>query len=230
MLLPHLDQAAVYDSVNFLQNIDWDANSTVRIAPIGVFLCPSDAMPSNWQAAFTEILHDIYGRPYMFQLPVCRVAGANYVGVYGIAEPGPDGEGVLFRNSSVRWRDVYDGLAQTMLAGERAMPLNGGRGYATWVGSVVRASMLSCGGGDPDFTGGGCHTEDACGMTLGHTGEGHGPGDVWGDSNQFLSAHGRGANFLFCDGHVSWLAQEMDYRAYKALSTRAHGEAIADSY
>ena len=30
-------------------------------------------------------------------------------------------------------------------------------------------------------------------MILGHTGEGHGPGDPYGDVNQFISRHGRGA-------------------------------------
>ena len=48
-------------------------------------------------------------------------------------------------------------------------------------------------------------------MILGHTGEGHGPGDPYGDVNQFLSRHGRGSYFLYCDGHVRYLRNEMDY-------------------
>ena len=43
--------------------------------------------------------------------------------------------------------------------------------------------------------------------------------------NQFLSAHGRGCYFLFADGRVRWLAEDMHYPTYKALSTRAGGEA-----
>ena len=53
-----------------------------------------------------------------------------------------------------------------------------------------------------------------------------GPGDV----NQFLSRHGRGSYFLYCDGHVRYLRNEMDYRVYKALSTRAGGEIVSDDY
>ena len=60
-------------------------------------------------------------------------------------------------------------------------------------------------------------------MILGHTGEGHGPGDPHGDVNQFLSRHGRGSYFAYCDGHVRYLRNEMDYKVYKALSTRAGG-------
>ncbi len=67
-------------------------------------------------------------------------------------------------------------------------------------------------------------------MILGHTGEGHGPGDPNGDVNQFLSRHGRGAYFLYCDGHVRYLRNEMNYQVYKALSMRNFGEIISDDY
>ena len=67
-------------------------------------------------------------------------------------------------------------------------------------------------------------------MILGHTGEGHGPGDPTGDVNQFLSRHGKGAFFLYCDGHVRFLRNEMNYQVYKALSTRNFGEIISNDY
>jgi prepilin-type processing-associated H-X9-DG protein len=67
-------------------------------------------------------------------------------------------------------------------------------------------------------------------MTLGHTGEGHGPGDPYADVNQFLSKHGRGSHFVFCDGHVTFLRLGMNYTAYKALSTRSGGEVVSDGF
>ena len=67
-------------------------------------------------------------------------------------------------------------------------------------------------------------------MLLGHTGEGHGPGDPMGDVNQFLSRHGRAAYFLFCDGHVRLIQGSIYYPTYKALSTRASGEVIPNDY
>ena len=33
-----------------------------------------------------------------------------------------------------------------------------------------------------------------------------------GDVNQFCSRHGRGAFFLYCDGHVRYLRKEMNYK------------------
>jgi prepilin-type processing-associated H-X9-DG protein len=67
-------------------------------------------------------------------------------------------------------------------------------------------------------------------MTLGHTGEGHGPGDPFSDVNQFTSGHGRGANFLYCDGHVRYLSNSINYATYKALSTRSASELISGDY
>jgi len=67
-------------------------------------------------------------------------------------------------------------------------------------------------------------------MTLGHTDEGHGPGDPTGDVIQFLSRHGRGSYFAYRDGHVRFLRNEMNYQVYKALSTRAGGEIVSDAY
>jgi prepilin-type processing-associated H-X9-DG protein len=69
-------------------------------------------------------------------------------------------------------------------------------------------------------------------MILGHAGEGVGPGDPRSDVNQFYSLHsGRGVNFLFGDGHVTFLKATMNYQIYRALATRAGGEVVsADAY
>src|SRR5262249_11264769 len=107
---------------------------------------------------------------------------------------------------------------------------NFGRGKATWVGTVPGSSFWSCnwvGNGDPDG-GGTCVTEDGSGMVLGHTGENRGPSDNTGDTTLFHGPHSRGANFAFCDGHVSWLPNSINYNTYLSLSTRALGEVISD--
>jgi len=121
-------------------------------------------------------------------------------------------------------------LSQTLCVGERSTNLNLGRGQATWVGAVPGATFWSCAPNPFDTDGGTCVREDGSGMILGHTGEGHGPGDPHGDVNQFLSRHGRGSYFAYCDGHVRFLRNEMDYQVYKALSTRAGGEIVSDAY
>ena len=42
----------------------------------------------------------------------------------------------------------------------------------------------------------------------------------------FGSQHPGGAQFVFCDGHVTFLTDTIDMGIYRALSTRATGETI----
>jgi prepilin-type processing-associated H-X9-DG protein len=229
MILPQLEQQPLYDAINFNTPIQLPDNMTARLTRMAVHICPSDAMPPTWTA--TDGVVWIYaGKIYSEYTPICDVASSNYIGVFGIAEPGVDGEGVFFRNSFVRTADITDGLSNTLCVGERSINLNNGRGQSTWVGSVPGASLWSCAPDPFDPDSGHCVKEDGSGMTLGHTGEGHGPGDPWGDVNQFLSRHGKGSFFLYCDGHVRYLQNAINYQLYKALSTRAWGEVISDGY
>ncbi len=227
MILPQMEQGNVYNAINFSQQILTDGNSTARVVPMNMHLCPSDRMPNTWTADSGYTLY-VYKQVIYFSNPICNIAGSNYAGVYGIGEPGIAGDGVFFANSSVRLQDISDGLSNTLAVGERAAFTNYGRGYATWVGSVPGARLWSCAPDPTDPDKGNCVREDGSGMTLGHTGEGHGPGSIGADVNQFTSTHGRGANFLFCDGHVRFLRLGIYYPTYLALSTRAGGEVVSD--
>jgi prepilin-type processing-associated H-X9-DG protein len=229
MILPHLEQQPLFNQIRFDFPIQHPAHVTVRSTTLSVFVCPSDNMARNWMAASGEVW--IYGgRVYSASSPICDVAGSNYVGVFGIGEPGVDGDGVFYRDSAVAYREITDGLSNTIAVGERSTNLNLGRGQATWVGAVPGADFWSCAPNPYESDGGVCVHEDGSGMILGHTGEGHGPGDPTGDVNQFLSRHDRGAHFVFCDGHVRFLRGSIAYPVYKALSTRASGEVISNDY
>jgi prepilin-type N-terminal cleavage/methylation domain-containing protein/prepilin-type processing-associated H-X9-DG protein len=229
MILPDIEQTPVFNAINFQRGIHLQENASVRVVNLSVFLCPSDRMPRSWMTK-NGVVWMSGGEIFSAEVPVCEVAGANYAGVFGIGEPGIDGEGVFFRNSWITPGEISDGLSHTMSVGERSIHLNRGRGHATWVGSVPGSQLWSCAPDPFDPDGGVCRREDSSGGTLGHTGEGFGPGDVRGDVNQFLSRHGKGCYFLFCDGHVQFLRGEMDYRVYKALSTRQGAEAIPDDF
>lgn len=229
MILPELEQQALSDQIKFETPIHMPSQQTVRTTVLRVLMCPSDAMPLRWMASDGETWMYM-GQIYSVSYPICDVAGANYVGVFGIGEPGVDGDGIFYRDSFTRYSGISDGLTQTLCVGERSTNLNLGRGQATWAGAVPGASFWSCAPNPYEADSGTCVREDGSGMILGHTGEGHGPGDPQGDVNQFLSRHGRGSHFLFCDGHVQFLRNEMNYRVYKALSTRAGGELVTDEY
>ncbi len=214
MILPQLEQAAIYNAANFVLAIEGPANSTSRQATIAAFLCPSDPAPSPFSAAQRDLSTGA------FVADICQLAPSNYVGVSGVSEPGPDGEGVFFRGSQVALRDVTDGLTQTIFVGERSRVL----GDATWAGAVTGAVMYPAG-----TSGVGRRvTELSAGLVLGHAGERVGPGDPNSEVNQFYSLHAqKGAHFLFGDGHVTFLRSTINYKAYLALTSRAGGEVVS---
>jgi prepilin-type N-terminal cleavage/methylation domain-containing protein/prepilin-type processing-associated H-X9-DG protein len=135
MLLPQLEQPALFNSINFNLAIEVPANQTSRLVLINSFLCPSDPVGSPFWAVQRDLNTGVPTGN------ICQVAASNYVGVSGISEPGPDGEGLFFRNSQLSFRDVTDGTTQTLFIGERSHLL----GDSTWVGAVTGAVMFPTG-------------------------------------------------------------------------------------
>ncbi|MHB1556242.1 MAG: DUF1559 domain-containing protein [Isosphaeraceae bacterium] len=214
LMLPNFDNAVTYNSINFSLAIENPGNLTGRLVLFSSFLCPSDTVQQSWPAVNRDTATGAAIQT------ICQVASSNYVGMYGLGEPGPYGEGVFFRDSRISPRDITDGTSQTILAGERSHRL----GEATWVGAVTNAILYPTDGDNI----GRYVPETSPGMILGHAGEGHGPGDPRSDVNQFYSLHlGRGVDFLFADGHVTFLKSTMNYRTYLALATRAGGEVVS---
>ncbi len=215
MLLPQMEQTNVFNAINFNIGIEDPANQTSRLVNVNNFLCPSDSVKPAW---WVKSRDPATGLPLA---NICQVAPSNYAAMYGNGEPGVNGDGMFFRNGKVGLRDITDGSSNTLALGERSHKL----GEATWVGSVTGAVLFPDDGdgvGRP-------RTEDSSGMVLGHVGERKGPGDPNGDVNTFYSRHsGNGVNFMFADGHVSFLKATMNYKTYQALATRAGGEVVSN--
>jgi prepilin-type processing-associated H-X9-DG protein len=49
------------------------------------------------------------------------------------------------------------------------------------------------------------------------------------NDNEPYSFHPAGGNFLFADGHVSFLGESLDYRTALGLFTRAGGEILSNT-
>lgn len=210
--LPYLDGDDLYRQIDLKQPIEAPVNAGPRTARVKWYLCASDTPPGEAFAVGPR------GLDAQLAATVCTVAPANYIGNFGIGEPGVDGEGVFFRNSAVRIQDITDGRDYTLLVGERSFRY----AEATWVGAVTGTHL----GPTPNSLMP-VQTVNASNFILGHTG-----GAIEGpvrplEGRHFSSNHNAGVHFAFADGHVQFLGRRVDHAVFKALSTRAGGEDLS---
>lgn len=98
-VLPFIDREAIYREIDFRAGVYAPANNAVRRRYLPELVCPADRTR---------------GRTF---------PGSSYVGsTGGIDEPvGTNNSGLLFLNSSIRFREIRDGASYTILLGERLM-------------------------------------------------------------------------------------------------------------
>jgi prepilin-type N-terminal cleavage/methylation domain-containing protein/prepilin-type processing-associated H-X9-DG protein len=237
-LLPYLEQGSVYRQIDFKTTVGMGTNVQVSQTPLKVFVCPSDPY---------QQLIPVYDST--FTNPIATLAHSNYVGCNGWEECfnnaggnaqgggsdgltgglGGAGNGLFFRNSQNRVADVTDGLSNTIFVGERSA----NHSPSTWTGAVPggRCPAWMANPTDTPYTPppGPAYDNADFGeaLVLAHGNATHVPSadiPIY-DPDTFYSMHtGRGANFLFGDGSVRFLAREIDPYMYQFLCTIAGGE------
>ena len=216
-LLPHVEQDNLYRTIRLDLSIADPRNAAARSTPVPVYLCPADSAPPTW----TVTAEGPSGAP---GAAICDVAAANYLGMSASENDLGDMEwvwdGVLYPNSRVRLTDITDGTSQTIAVSERCQR----HGQVTWGGAVPGAAVYASEGA--------VWQDENIAMTLGYAGNANKPGDIdgeWASANH-TSAHGSGANFLFCDGHVKFLTPSIAFVTFMALASRAGGEVVGADY
>ena len=208
-LLPHLEQENSFRAVNFGNNdccsevlaLQAAGRTTPSRVPYEVLLCASDPMSGK--------LH--FSGPSQGSANCGELFPGNYMGVSGTVDTNCGGtwtgNGVLYSLSSVSFRDITDGTANTMAVGERGLPND-----LVW-------GWIICGG-----------TE--CEHYI-STNRGLSPGDnaPWTTNSlvqRFWSWHTGGAHFLFADGSTHFLSNSINSTTYRELSTRNGNEMIGE--
>ena len=116
-------------------------NSTVARSRISTYLCPSDPITRSDPYAVTNASNTTLATMSPTSYAACvgndltdSSTGLNNDGI---------GNGVMYRNSSIRIAGIIDGTSQTVMVGERAWSINSG----TWVGVVSSAGWIRRGRG-----------------------------------------------------------------------------------
>jgi prepilin-type N-terminal cleavage/methylation domain-containing protein len=208
MLLPYLDQGALYGQINF--NVS--ALDTANIVPasfvLPVYRCPSYSGPRYSQSP----LYARFSTAYALRNYVAM--GATSVGNLYLQ---PDG--VFYALSSTRVADITDGVSGTIFIAETREP-----GAAVWIdgGTSAVASRRYLDSNPPSYAG----PENSLNFQPYFAANGNGIDALFGPS----SMHSGGINHLFGDGSVQSISPNINAVVYDALVTRAGGEPTSGQF
>jgi len=220
MILPQMEQTAVFNAINFALTMTSRANDTAQFIRFNSYLCPSDNPQQLIPVRDEANANTLY-----------TVASGNYIGMFGTGEIGEApgaGDGMFYRNSRLSFANLIDGSSQTLMVGERSHNLS----YVTWTGRSIGGYLFKTSlfeGGTDQFA---ADPEESFTMILGPVGTENGPrtpNHPMAHVEDYWSYHPGGVNFLFGDGSVRFLKNQINKNVYQALATRAGGEIIGSN-
>lgn len=227
LILPFIEQAGLKELYDFEENWWEGTNPTAAGVPVLTFQCPSAPTRGPVLSAVAKA-----PRPAMtFPVPI---APADYEAIMGLSPSAIDPTrynsqnrfSILHRNSTNRFRDILDGSTHTIAIVECAgRPLVYRRRTAEptfandqGIGWADSEGPFSLHGSSADGMQEGCTPANGCDHAMNRR-----------NDNEPYSFHVGGANFLFADGRVQFLSENVDFLTFAALCTRAAGEVITGS-
>ena len=224
MILPQVEQGNLYTALN-VGNVGLDVNVGTAAGLIALqtpqpnFRCPSDIGPplnnfvSTGAGAVNWYNMNITSNGTN-QIPI---ATSNYVMVAGtgvsttphanpnnrVNAPCPP-QGVGFKNSKINFRDITDGLSNTLIVGERAFKYGQNVvGAATVVGFSARINEQN----------GSANVKSAAlaALGIGYNGINWSANNLVHQTRGFSSQHVGGAQFVLGDGSVRFISENIDY-------------------
>ena len=204
LILPNLDQAAVYNQVNYKVSALDPVNYAAAAQRIAAYRC----------ASFTG--GDFSQEPLYAALSP-RFAIRNYVamGATTVGKLWKDPDGVFYGMSRTRMSDISDGTSSTLFVAETRE-----QNASVWIdgGTAALTSRRYDDSNPPSYA----SNQISLNSYPYYPAAGQGIDSLWGPS----SVHTGGALHLLGDGGVRFISQNINYAVYDALTTRAGGEVL----
>ena len=215
-ILPELEQTNLFRLFDTRSALYDPVNRQPREQILPMYLCPSDAYSENAVVTPNEV-----------DLPDEVYAASSYAANWGPATPTlnmdltPDeAQGVFYRNSSTKFRDITDGLTNTIAIGERTNgPYAGGTPSPTPPGQVPDHFETAWAGAAREYP---LINEDNPHMVLFDTQFPHNHPN--GTHRTLSSPHPGIGQFALCDGSARAISEFIDAAVMDALATRSGGE------
>ena len=234
-LLPYLEQQNLWNNYDTTVNWSDPKNRPVVSTRVKTYECPSSPQPNRQDGALE-----------LNWAPI--VAVSDYASIYrvdprlvtlGLADVA--GEGVIGKNTTLRFADITDGLSNTLHVTESAgrpqiwrlgkqfgtVPVDQVNGGGWCRPATEIAALVGSDASGTVFPG-----PYALNVTNGEDLGPTYPHPYYGvdGTGQIYSFHSGGVNTLFVDGHVSFLTQNTSIRVLGRLVTRSGGETVSGDY
>ena len=211
LLLPYLEQDTLYKRINFNLDVGDPANAAVRTVFLKSFACPSDYVPVQ-----TFTVSDGGSNSWTMAYGSYVACNGND-GVDDFTTPPHTG---AFVRATIGYRagEITDGLSTTLFVGDRTQKLS----YSTWIGGPTGALnpfLLDPGNYGAEITLLLCHAGDTGPNT---------PGVF--DADSTMSPHRNGVPFLFGDGSVHFIENDVAIPIWSALATISGGEPVGGGF
>lgn len=208
-LLPFLDQSAITNVYDFTKPNTDPVNQEAVASRIGTYLCPSAVLNRPIPIAGCDTNNRAPG-----SYAVSTGSGDPY-GKFTDGNPN-NGAIVNFASGTTALRDMLDGTAQTLLAGE-----------SDW---GFRDYLFSSGPCAGQIRWGFTYWSSGYPVSTGFTTRGpFNPDSMLGDSKRlssFRSDHPGGVQFVLCDGSVDFIGESISHEILDALATRTSGDIV----
>ncbi len=185
-ILPYMEMRTVYDLFDQEAGAYAPVNASIRAVHVSLLWCPS--FPGSEKNENDTIAFGTY-------------AGCHDGGETPIND---DNNGVLFLNSSIRYRDIFDGSSQTLLIGEM-LPRETSLGWVSGTRATLRNTSK---------------IEDRSFRRINDSNIAP-PGPL--EVGSFASAHPGIVNIALADGSCRALNEDTDAKVLEQLGNRADG-------
>jgi prepilin-type N-terminal cleavage/methylation domain-containing protein/prepilin-type processing-associated H-X9-DG protein len=215
-LLPYMEMQNVHDSFQRKFPVFDQANALAMRTPVATFYCPTRREPAadrdfdnNDQPSLVEDV--AAGGDYAANAGLDFMYGTSPETTPQNVDPGTV-VGPMFTFSKVNARQITDGLSQTLVVGERAIP----------EGLESQPGLEDHDKGDNAF-----FAADNPRTILAGTRDGLSTGRHDPKSHVFGSEHSQIVHFAFLDGHVAAIDLAIDLVTLQRLSVIADGEIVS---
>jgi prepilin-type N-terminal cleavage/methylation domain-containing protein len=236
-LLPYFDQGPLYNQWDFANPLANEANGNSAVV-LPVLVCPSEMLSQNPYTKESGARYGLtsYGGNGGTQShPPSATTGDGIFAGSGPPIPTPP----TVQYGLVRFRDVIDGMSNTLLLGERnhfdpkydtfyvngatINPMGGWGYWAPSAGQFATTDLTMSSFAPINYR-----------MPYDFANQPSGSGSFDNSLaaiqrlNAFGSQHTGGAHFALCDGAARFISQNIDQLVLQALSTRAGGEIVGE--